>query len=222
MDSIELHRDHGRTPQQSRSRKTLARITDAAEVLFAERGYDGASVSDIVARARCSVGTFYSRFKDKESLFLHIHDRQCELLIQRIDFLCDLFRSEKSPLDVMIRQSIRALFLFAGQRRSLTRVFIQRSGTDLAFHAHYAETWGAVRQRLRPSLLSRRAEMTHPDPERAIDFALQLMHSGWANDVLHHLMVDITGQETGEALIEDLTDACLAYLGVRGDGTRRR
>ncbi len=220
MDGIELHRDYGRAPQQTRSRKTLARITDAAEALFAERGYDGASVGDIVARARCSVGAFYSRFKDKESLFLHIHDRQCELLIQRIDFLCDLFRSENAPLDVMVRQSVRALFLFAGQRRPLTRVFIQRSGTDPAFHARYAQTWGAVRARLRPSLLSRRSEMTHADPERAVDFALQLMHSGWANDVLHHTMADVTGQETGEALIEDLTDACLAYLGLRRRGTR--
>jgi AcrR family transcriptional regulator len=199
----------------------MARITDAAEALFAERGYDGASVGDIVARARCSVGAFYSRFKDKESLFLHIHDRQCELLIQRIDFLCDLFRSENAPLDVMVRQSVRALFLFAGQRRPLTRVFIQRSGADPVFHARYAETWGAARARLRPSLLSRRAEMTHPDPERAVDFALQLMHCGWANDVLHHRMADITGQETGEALIEDLTEACLAYLGVSRRVARR-
>jgi AcrR family transcriptional regulator len=174
-----------------------------------------------VTRARCSVGAFYARFKDKESLFLHIHDRQCDLLIQRIDFLCDLFRSENAPLEVMVRQSVRALFLFAGQRRSLTRVFIQRSGTDPAFHARYARTWGAVRERLQPSMLSRRGEISHPDPERAIDFTLQLMHSGWANDVLHHQMKNITGQETGEALIEDLTEACLAYLGLIGPKGRR-
>ena len=221
MDTVELHRDHGRTPQQTRSRRTLARVTEAGEALFAERGYDGASVGDIVARARCSVGAFYSRFKDKESLFLHIHDRQCELLIQRIDFLCDLFRSENAPLEVMVRQSVRALFLFAGQRRPLTRVFIQRSGVDPAFHERYARTWGEVRARLRPSLLSRRAEIGHPDPERAVDFALQLMHSGWANDVLHHRMAGITGQETGEALIEDLTEACLAWLGLTKRAARR-
>ena len=189
------------------------RITDSAEKLFAERGYDGASVSDIVSRAGCSVGAFYARFKDKESLFLHIHDRQCDLLIQRIDFLCDLFRSENASLEVMVRQSVRALFLFAGQRRSLTRVFIQRSGTDPVFHARYARTWGKVRERLQPSMLRRNNEISHPDPERAINFTLQLMHSGWANDVLHHRMKDITGQETGEALIEDLTEACLSYLG---------
>ncbi|MDC0033034.1 TetR/AcrR family transcriptional regulator [Alphaproteobacteria bacterium] len=192
----------------------MVRITDAGEKLFSERGYDGASVSDIVNRAQCSVGAFYARFKDKESLFLHIHDRQCDLLIQRIDFLCDLFRSENATLETMVRQSVRTLFLFAGQRRSLTRVFIQRSGIDPAFHARYAWIWGEVRTRLQPPMLLRRGEISHPDPKRAIDFCLQLMHSGWSNDVLHYQMKDITGQETGEPLTEDLTEACLAYLGL--------
>lgn len=214
MDTLDLNGDLGRAPQQTRSRETLVRLTEAAERLFAEKGYDGASVSDIVTKARCSVGSFYARFKDKESLFLYVHDRQCDMLIQRIDFLCDLFRSENASLEVMVRQSVRALFLFAGQRRSLTRVFIQRSGMDPDFHARFARTWGEVRKRLRPSMLSRRQDISHPDPERAVDFTIQLMHSGWANDVLHHQMKDVTGQETGEALIEDLTDACLSYLGV--------
>lgn len=160
------------------------------------------------------MGAFYARFKDKESLFLHVHDRQCGLLIQRIDFLCDLFRAENASLEVMVRQSVRALFLFAGQRRSLTRVFIQRSGTDPAFHARYARAWGAVHERLRPALLSRRHEIAHPDPERAVDFTLQLMHGLWANDVLHHRMRSTMGQETGEALIGDLTQTCLSYLGL--------
>ena len=70
-------------------------------------------------------------------------------------------------------------------------------------------------------MLLRRHEISHPVPERAIDFTLQLMHSGWANDVLHHQMKDITGQETGEALIEDLTEACLSYLGLTGPKGRR-
>src|SRR5690606_31015 len=136
-------------------------------------------------------------------------------------FLCDLFRAENATLEVVVRQGVRALFLFAGQRRALTRVFIQRSGTDPEFHARYARTWGAVRERLRPVMLARRAEIAHPDPERAVDFALQLMHSLWANDVLHHRMADITGQETGEALVEDLIEACLAWLGIRTDNRRR-
>ncbi|NKB20911.1 MAG: TetR family transcriptional regulator [Alphaproteobacteria bacterium] len=222
-DTIDLDRDHGRAPQQSRSRESLTRIVEAAEILFAERGYDGTTVNDIVSRARCSVGSFYARFKDKEGLFLHIHDQQCALLIQRIDFLGDLARAENASLENVVRQSVRALFLFAGQRRELTRVFIQRSGVDAEFHARYARTWGEVRDRLRPVMLARKNEIkADTDATRAVDFTLQLMHSLWANDVLHHKMKDITGQETGENLIEDLTDSCLAWLGLRPAAIKTR
>ena len=216
LETIDLDQDYGRAPQQSRSRQPLTRIIEAAEALFAERGYDGTTVNQIVSKARCSVGGFYARFKDKESLFLYIHDRQCDLLIQRINFLGDLARAENASLETVVRQSVRALFLFAGQRRELTRMFIQRSGVDTEFHARYARTWGSVRDRLRPIMLARKNEIqTATDPMRAIDFTLQLMHSLWANDVLHHTMKDITGQETGEALIDDLTNSCLAWLGLQ-------
>jgi AcrR family transcriptional regulator len=202
----------GRAPQQSRSRATLVRITAAAEALFAERGYDGTTVGAIVDRGRCSVGAFYARFKDKESLLLHVHDRQCRLLVERIDFLCDLLRAENAALDEMVRQLVRGLFRHAAGKRALTRVFIQHSGNDAAFHERYARAWGEVRDRIRPLLLSRRAEIGHRDPVRAVDFVIQMLHAAWANDVLHHGVKELTGQTTDDALIVDLTDACLAYL----------
>lgn len=219
MDAVQLDRAHGKAPQQSRSRASLRRIISAAEILFAENGYEGTTVNHIVTRAHCSVGAFYARFKDKESLFLHIHDRRCEQLTQRIEFLCDLFRAENASLEVMVRQCVRALFLYGGEGRALTRVFIQRSGNDPEFHERYARTWGGVRTQLRPLMMRRVAEAGDPDPARKVDFALQLMHSLWANDVLHHGVKDITGQEVGEELVEDLIDACLAWL-TPGTGKR--
>ena len=57
-----------RPPRQQRSAATLDRIVRAAEELFAERGFEGATVDDIVARAGSSKGSFYSRFADKQAL----------------------------------------------------------------------------------------------------------------------------------------------------------
>lgn len=215
METATIDGAHGRTPQQSRSRATLARIIEAAEALFAKNGYDGTTVSAIAARARCSVGAFYARFTDKEGLLLHIHDRQCRLLVERVEFLCDLLRAENASLDEMVRQIVRGLFRHAAGRRALTRVFIQRSGSDAAFHERYGRAWGEVRQRIRPLLLSRRAEAGHRDPARAVDFVIQMLHAAWANDVLHHRVKELTGQTTGDALIADLTETCLAYLETR-------
>jgi AcrR family transcriptional regulator len=214
MASVLLDDDLGRVPQQSRSRETHARIVRAGETLFAERGYDGTTVQDITSRARCSVGSFYARFKDKESLFLHIHDLHCAELTQRIAFLCDLFEAERSPLEIVIHQTVRALFGFSGRRRAMTRVFIQRSGSDAAFHHRYALIWKEISDHLRPAILKHRNAIDHPDPERATGFVLQTLHALWANDVLHHRIRDVTGHETGDALVEDATAACLAWLNV--------
>lgn len=49
---------------------TRERLLSAAAVCFAEKGYDGCSVADIVSRAEVSQGTLYVHFKNKEDLFI--------------------------------------------------------------------------------------------------------------------------------------------------------
>jgi AcrR family transcriptional regulator len=58
--------------QQKRSLATRERIVAAAEWAFAERGYEGARISDIAKRAGCSVGAVYFRFADKDALFFAV------------------------------------------------------------------------------------------------------------------------------------------------------
>lgn len=50
-------------------------IVEAAIDLFYERGYEGATVQDIVKRAGVTKGAFYHHFIKKEDLLVHIHDR---------------------------------------------------------------------------------------------------------------------------------------------------
>jgi AcrR family transcriptional regulator len=57
---------------QARSRATRERLLDAAEIVFAQKGYDGAKISDIAEEAGVSVGAVYFRFKDKDALFFAI------------------------------------------------------------------------------------------------------------------------------------------------------
>jgi len=58
-------------------------ILDAAEVVFAERGFHGARIQDIAARARIAVGTVYNHFEQKEDvLSALLEERMEELLAQ--------------------------------------------------------------------------------------------------------------------------------------------
>mgnify|MGYP000704400844 CR=1 FL=1 len=48
------------------------RILDAATHLFAGDGYRGATIRNICALAKCSIGAVYDHFKSKEDLFSHV------------------------------------------------------------------------------------------------------------------------------------------------------
>jgi len=58
-----------RVPTQERSKKRVERIIDAAAHVFAEEGYDAATMEGIAERAETSIGSIYQFFPNKLSLF---------------------------------------------------------------------------------------------------------------------------------------------------------
>lgn len=55
------------------------RIVRAATSVFAEKGYHGATIADVVARSGLSVGAIYTHFRGKDELFL----RSCDATSDR-------------------------------------------------------------------------------------------------------------------------------------------
>ena len=58
-----------RIPTTARGEATRRKLLDAAEWEFGSKGFHGASVSTITARARIGQGTFYLYFRSKKALF---------------------------------------------------------------------------------------------------------------------------------------------------------
>jgi AcrR family transcriptional regulator len=54
---------------------TAERILDAAEALFAERGYDGTTLRDVAARVGLRIPSLYNHFASKESLYAAVLER---------------------------------------------------------------------------------------------------------------------------------------------------
>ncbi|WP_411138065.1 ScbR family autoregulator-binding transcription factor [Streptomyces sp. C10] len=54
--------------QQQRAIKTRQTIRKAAAEVFAERGFDGASIAEILDRAKVTKGALYFHFRDKQAL----------------------------------------------------------------------------------------------------------------------------------------------------------
>ncbi|MDQ6420925.1 TetR/AcrR family transcriptional regulator [Paenibacillus sp. LHD-117] len=60
--------------KQLQSEETKQRIVDAANALFAKKGYHAASLEEMAAASFCSKANIYYHFKSKEELFLHLSE----------------------------------------------------------------------------------------------------------------------------------------------------
>jgi AcrR family transcriptional regulator len=67
-----------RQPKQKRSISTKEKILDAAYQLFCEKGYFKTTTNEIARVAGVSIGSLYSYFADKDTIFLEILDRYHE------------------------------------------------------------------------------------------------------------------------------------------------
>ena len=67
-----------RLTRQERRAETRQRLVDAAQEVFAERGFHGASVEEIADRAGFTRGAFYSNFEDKHDVLLALYDQRIQ------------------------------------------------------------------------------------------------------------------------------------------------
>lgn len=68
------------TAKRSRS-NTRSRLVEAASTVFAETGFQSATVEDVCAAAGFSRGAFYSNFESKDELFLALWDEQADRIV---------------------------------------------------------------------------------------------------------------------------------------------
>lgn len=76
---------------------TRQRVLDGAAQAFAERGFHGASLDDICARAGLTRGAFHSSFASKEDLFFALYDRMVEQVRERLAVALDAVLAAEGP-----------------------------------------------------------------------------------------------------------------------------
>lgn len=116
-----------RPPRQHRSAEALERLVQASIELMSEDVFDNASISEILAKANCSVGAFYGRFDSKESLFHYTQER---VLADMAEWLDKRFRkferahaaeNREFGARAVCRFIIEAVYEFYARKPSLYR-----------------------------------------------------------------------------------------------------
>lgn len=103
---IIIEKQRQRAPSQ-RALQTRARILDAAEQVFADRGYDGATIRDIAALAKAQVGLVHHHGGGKAELFHKTVARRAdELSALRLQALA----AEQAKGHVTLERLLRCFF----------------------------------------------------------------------------------------------------------------
>ncbi|MDQ8201878.1 TetR/AcrR family transcriptional regulator [Pelagicoccus sp. SDUM812003] len=121
--------------------ETQLKLIEAAEVEFAERGFDGSSVRAITGRAKANIAAINYHFGSKEALFL-------EMVRHRIspvnELRLDLLKNEQAklgsrpvPVERIIDILIRPLIVGFGTGEYGSAHFVRAMARGLAEHQHF-------------------------------------------------------------------------------------
>jgi AcrR family transcriptional regulator len=101
------------------------RILRAAEEVFAERGYQGASVTEIARRAGVVASVLYDHFPSKKELHIELLHRHTEALIARA-----ASPVATSSAEELMRHSLERFFEFVEEHPFAARLLFRDPPTD--------------------------------------------------------------------------------------------
>ncbi|MDH5671028.1 MAG: TetR/AcrR family transcriptional regulator [Myxococcales bacterium] len=200
-------RGDGRTVRaEARRERRREEILMAAAVVFAQRGYHAASVSDVIDAAEISRGTFYLYFDGKDALFLELmrsFTRQIVEVVRVVD-------ADGPDPGAEIRANIRRVVDVVFDNRDLTLMVLREDiGLRPDVDEHLERFYGFVREMLEGALVNGAEHgLIRRVNERLVTTAL----IGAIKEVfLYHLLDDHTDKPDRDAVAESLVD-----FGVRG------
>lgn len=112
-------------PQQERSARTRLRILETAASAFAEHGYDGVSLNEVVRRSGLTKGALYHHFASRDELALATFRHKQQELVSQIGQAVDPDAPPLERLAELLRERARLL----ARDRSL--FVVVRLGIDL-------------------------------------------------------------------------------------------
>lgn len=199
-------------PKQRRSREALDRAIDAATEILKEVGYDAMRITDVSERANVGPASIYARVGSKHGLLLAVQLRMIERLDGDIRELSAPLLASSDPLPVLVKAAVANVATLFRRHEDLLRVFMVRGDVDETIVEHgststirHGEIFAAI-------LLARRAEIRHPDPERAVDIAFRLVYDTLARRVVLGANFESPRALTWDDEVEELGIACAAYL----------
>jgi AcrR family transcriptional regulator len=147
-------------PVTARGEATRRRILDAAEAVFGELGYYGASVAEITRRAGVAQGTFYIYFHSKREIFIELVEDMGKQLRRAMR----AGMSDTTDRLEIERGGFRAFFAFIAEHREIYHIIEEaRRVAPEAAEAYYRRIGSGYVRGLRAAMDA--GQIRRMDPE---------------------------------------------------------
>ncbi len=111
---------------QKRSQASFDRILNAAESLLGDRSFDELTISDVVRRAKSSVGAFYTRFSNKDALLDALYQRHQDQAIATMERYLAPEQWESASVEQIVTQIVGFAVRYHRDHRGLLRALVLR------------------------------------------------------------------------------------------------
>lgn len=138
--------------RRARAERTRAALLEAAEALFAERGFDATRVEDIAERVGIRRASIFYYYRDKQELYDAVLDSVLGALHERLERALD----GDAPLAERIEAAVGAWVDAVGARPSLARLVLREAaGATPERRAALSTHTGRFHQLVRRQILER-------------------------------------------------------------------
>ena len=200
---------------QQRSQETTDRLLEAAEALLGEGGAEAATLRAIADRAGVSPAIVYRRFPDKDAVLRAVYTR----FFERTGAANARGLANPALQTASLKQIGRSVVIGMAEGYRLNRpllralVMYARTHPDPEFRKRCAALNRATFGRMKDIILAHRAEISHPDPDVGVPFALSLVGTMLQERILLNDLPPTAPLPQAE-LIAEVTRAFMTYLGV--------
>ena len=233
-DPHDATRPHGAPPNQARGSETKERLLDAAEKLFGERGFDGASMRALTHAAGVSVSAANYHFGSKEALLRATLLRRVEPLnrrrLERLDAIECEAAGQPLILESILEAFLRPIFDERAASVDATSRFRQVAARLYSDPPEIVdpikkELFGPVMVRFVDALSKSLPEK----PRHEIELGFKLSVGVMVHVISGHLVSPSSSRDTGseaetaELSDESLLEQMIAYMaaGFRSKRLRR-
>jgi hypothetical protein len=130
-------------------------------------------------------------------------------------------RPDESVRDV-IAGAVRTVATIFRTNEDLLRAFMHLGAVDDEIARRGSDSSTDLARQFAETILNQRDQITHPDPEKAVDVAFRMTYCTFARQVMYGPTFESDREISWDDLVEEVGAACAEYLLAKRSAARKR